>query len=167
MLLHSSKKVKAKQCLYRPGQALRLPGGWGSQISRQSVRECYQPYASAVFILQEILLVLIPVTEWVYPRSKERLEGLCQWKILMTLTGIEPATFRLVAQCIDQLRYRAPVIYPHYNVVEFFLYWVQWNFSIWKTQTHMKGCCLTSKYTILDTRWICLYFTPRSLYSTG
>jgi hypothetical protein len=54
----------------------------------------FLPGTFLVFMAEQITSVIV------------RLEGLGWWNNLTTSSGIEPGTFRLVADCLNQLRYR-------------------------------------------------------------
>ena len=96
----SAVSIKIKQSLYRPGQALRIPGDWGSQISKRSPHEggkFVSPTLQPPLIPQIIFLVPISVKGWVDPRTIVRLEE------------FEPSRYRLEAQWLNKLRHRVPL----------------------------------------------------------
>jgi hypothetical protein len=99
-----------RQCHYRPGQALRFPGGWGSQISRQSGHEGGKVVSPTH--RPPLPQTNIPGTHFCQslsqPQGHSAAGRIMSKKIRMTLSGIEPATLRLVPRCLNQLRHRVP-----------------------------------------------------------
>jgi hypothetical protein len=63
-----------------------------------------RPYAPAVLYPPGRFVVLISVRGWVDPRGTVRMKELGKLK-KSTSSGLDPATFRLAAQCLNQLRY--------------------------------------------------------------
>jgi hypothetical protein len=116
------------------GQALRFPGGLGSKISWLSWHEwdkVVSPYVLGAFTPQEIFQVLISVRRWVNTRAIVQPEGLRQWKIPVTQSGIEPATFRFVVQCLNQLRHCVP---HSWNITEEI-----YSFGIWAVKVFVRS----------------------------
>ena len=64
-----------------------------------------QVYAPAVFTPQEIPVVIISLRVWIDNRDTTWPETLSQWKTTVKPSGIEPETFRLAAQCLNQMRH--------------------------------------------------------------
>jgi hypothetical protein len=91
---------KVKQSHYRPWgfqkvEAPRFEDNWHMREARLSALRTGRLYP------QEIFLVLINVWGWVDLRAIVRPEGLCQLIIPMTPSGIDPATIRFIAQCLN------------------------------------------------------------------
>ena len=106
--LWETNSCSATQVEIGKGKAIPLQAWTGPEGSRR-LRHMKAVRLSAVrtghLYPQEIFLVLISVRGWANPRAIGRPEGLCQWRIPMTPSGIEPVTFQLVAQCLNQLLY--------------------------------------------------------------
>jgi hypothetical protein len=121
-----------KQSLFRPGQAMRLPGGWGSQFHDNRH--------------MKVVRLLAPRTGRLYPPGKITGTGLCSRLsrpqghsadyVPLAPSGIEPATFRFVASCLKELRHRIPhnptrvrelflpiMFWPHHD----FCQWAPWD----------------------------------------
>jgi len=109
-----------KQYHYRPGQALWVPGGWGSQISRQSAHEGGKVVSPTH--RPPLPPGNTPGPGLSQPQGYSAAERLCQWKIPMTPSGIEPATFQLVAQCLNQPCHCVPQSYRvHHKYIDLML----------------------------------------------
>ena len=85
-------------CTQKVKQSLYSPWDWGYQVVSPTHRPPLPP--------KHIFLVLISVRGRFDLRAIRRHEWLSQWKIPVILSGIEPATFGLVAQCLNQPRHR-------------------------------------------------------------
>ena len=107
-LLEVKRKIQSH---YRPGQALRVPGSWGYQISRHSAHEG----GRVVSRTHRPPLPHRKYSWYSFLLEAESASGpQCGRKdyVIMTSSGMEPVTFRLVVQCLNQLRHqqRAPVL---------------------------------------------------------
>jgi hypothetical protein len=127
------KKVKLSQ--YSPWRPIGLWDVEAPTFSKESAhrwRRGCQPYAPAGRPLPPgRFLVLISVRAWVDPRAIVRMEGLGQLKNPVTSSGIAPATFRLVAQCLGQLLFRVT------------RYWGSVDFDM---SCHVLRCCLATQW---------------------
>ena len=103
-------KVKVKQSRKRPGVAQRVPGD-APRLSWHSAHEGGEVVSLThrLYLPPGMFLVLIFTRDWVDPRAMVRSEGICHWKIPVTLPGIDLGTVRLVAQRLNHYATPGPL----------------------------------------------------------
>jgi hypothetical protein len=102
---------------------------------------------------QEISLVLISVRRLSRPKATVRPKELIQWKIL-TSSGIESVTYRLVAQCLKELRHRmslyrlgtanysTTIITQALWIISYYLGTIPCKFVVWNMKlVHYRHVC--------------------------
>jgi hypothetical protein len=126
-------KKKVKQSHYRPWQVLRVPGGWDAQILRQSVHESGKVVSRTH--RPPLPPECIPGTHYCYRLS--RAQGHSAAGRIMSIknssvtpTGIHPATFRFVAQCLNHCATACPSLCKK-RVLNFYIQWLRIE-DIWK-----------------------------------
>jgi hypothetical protein len=99
---------------------LRLPpfmDCWHMKVARLSAQCTGSLYSKETSMVpactgslysKETSMVLISVGGWANPRDTVQPEGLSHWRIPLTPSWIKPPTFRLVMQCLNQLRHCIP-----------------------------------------------------------
>jgi len=95
-------KWKSSYPITALNRPLRLQKVKVTRISKQSAYESGKVVSPThrPTLPQEIFLIFMSVRGWVNPRAIVRQEGLSKWKIPVTPSGNETATFWLVAQCL-------------------------------------------------------------------
>jgi hypothetical protein len=107
MLFKYNRPINKSYPCNRPWRPIGLRRRGSHIFYRQSAhrwRWGCQPYSCP--LSPGRFLVIISVRGWINPRARVRLEELGQLKNSMTSSRLEHETFRLVSQCVNQLRYR-------------------------------------------------------------